>query len=93
MSDQFIQKLLIESLSLAERQHLLAQLRNGFKTTLEYNVVGFSPKRSFWAWLFRRPARIVSIYSVLDVFEDFSSTVQQLENILLSLPEEVELPY
>lgn len=85
MSDQHIQKLLAEGLSLAERQHLLAQLQNGLKTELEYNTIGFSPKRSFWAWLFHRPARKVTVYSVLGVFEEVLLSVERLEQLLWAL--------
>jgi hypothetical protein len=85
MKNQTLQQLLAENLSLAERQHLLAQLQSGLRTDSEYNTIGFSPKRSFWAWLFRRPARKVTVYSVLGVFGVVLLSVKRLEELLLVL--------
>ena len=85
MKDQYIQQLLIEGLSDAERQHLLTQLKNGFNKDVEYNIIGFTPKRSFWNWLLRRPARKVAVYSVLGVFGAVLLSVERLEELLLVL--------
>lgn len=84
MKQERKKQLLFENLSHAEIEDLLPRLDQTM-LDVEYNIIGIKSKRSFWQWLFRRKSNQFNIYSVLGIFEDFTLTKSELQQMLLQI--------